>query len=260
MTIDSLLRQCDEDIPRPCNLVDARNRFRAVGHGSNRLCSADLVNLRHTCDLRCKKHIGIDLAIFRRHHHDDLAYPRDSGRHGIHENGRGIRCRSARHIDACSVKRYERLTENRSFLAIRQPRICLLLFVIPTNIVCRPLQRRDNRWISSPCRLSKFFLRHLKIFRRKICSVDELRVLDDGFITRTPHVFDDAPNDFCRRKIRTKNRLVCFADLRIQLHFIEWRLRQKFSHFALAEFSCCYDPHDFAPPLSNTLHKSSIKR
>ena len=69
----------------------------------NGLRAADFVDSLYACQSGRNQHIGIDGAIFRRHHHNDFTHACDYCRHGIHNDGGRVRCRTAGHIDTYSI-------------------------------------------------------------------------------------------------------------------------------------------------------------
>ena len=132
--------------------------------------------------------------------------------------------------------------------------------MVAAHIVRGSFQRCDDCRVCIFFRFGKLLFRYLKIFGGKICAIDELRVLDNGFIAMTAHVLDDAHGDFRRREIGAEDLSVRLANLWIELHLIEGRLHQELPYFIFTELFRRYNLHDFASPLSNALRKSSTKR
>ena len=87
MAVDLFLGQRDEDVARTRDLVDARDGLRAEGHRSDGLSAADLVDFLDAGRTRGDEDVGIDFAVLRRYHHDDLTDTSDRGRHSVHDDG-----------------------------------------------------------------------------------------------------------------------------------------------------------------------------
>ena len=62
------------------------DRLRAVSERGHRLRAADAVDFVDAAELRRRQHQRIELAVGRRHHHDDARHARDLGRHRIHQH------------------------------------------------------------------------------------------------------------------------------------------------------------------------------
>ena len=89
----------DEPVARADDLVDLRYGFGPERQRGDRLRAADLKDASNACDLCRGKDNGIDAAVRRRRRrHDDLAASRKDRGHAVHQHGRRICRRAARHV------------------------------------------------------------------------------------------------------------------------------------------------------------------
>ena len=80
--------------------VDGRDGLGPVGHGGDRLWTADTVELVHSRQACRGEHLGRDGTIGRGRHADhDGPHAGDTGRDRGHENARGVAREPARHVD-----------------------------------------------------------------------------------------------------------------------------------------------------------------
>ncbi len=83
----------------PDDLGDRRDGRRAIGERRHRLRAADAIDLVDAGELRGRQHQRLELAVRRRHHHDEPRHARDLGRHGVHQHRGRIGGGAARHIE-----------------------------------------------------------------------------------------------------------------------------------------------------------------
>ena len=87
------------------DLVDRRDRLRAIGERGDRLRAADAIDLIDAGDARRGEHQRIDMAVRRRHDHRQPAAARDLRRHGVHHDRGRIARRPAGNIEPDRVDR-----------------------------------------------------------------------------------------------------------------------------------------------------------
>ena len=87
------------------DLVDRRDRLRAVGQRGHGLGAADAPDLVGAGDLGRQHDQRIEHAARRRHDHDDARHARHLGRHDVHQHRGRIGRRAARHVDADRLER-----------------------------------------------------------------------------------------------------------------------------------------------------------
>ena len=81
------------------DLGDRRDRRGAVGQRRHRLRAADAIDLGDAGEMRRRQHQRIELAVRRRHHHDDARHAGDLGRHRVHQHRGRIGRGAARHVE-----------------------------------------------------------------------------------------------------------------------------------------------------------------
>ena len=113
----SLFCKCDIDVARSDDLVNLRHTLGSERHRSDRLCTADLVDLINA-SLFCGNEGGwIYLAILsRRGTHDNARNACNLCRENIHKNGGRIYGFAARHVYTGDVKRSNLLSQNDAVL------------------------------------------------------------------------------------------------------------------------------------------------
>ena len=81
------------------DLGDRLDGLGAVGERRHRLRAADAIDLVDAGELRGREHQRRELAVGRRHHHDEARHARDLGGHRVHQHRRRIGRGAARHIE-----------------------------------------------------------------------------------------------------------------------------------------------------------------
>ena len=82
------------------DLGDRRDGRGAIGERRDGLRAADAIDLVDAGEMRGGQHQRIELAVRRRHHHDDARHAGDLGRHGVHQHRGRIGGGAARHVEA----------------------------------------------------------------------------------------------------------------------------------------------------------------
>ena len=95
----------DIGVAGPDDLGDRLDRLGAVGERRHRLRAADAVDLVDAGELGRRQHQRVELAVRRRHHHDDARHARDLGRHRVHQHRGRIGGGAARHVEADRLDR-----------------------------------------------------------------------------------------------------------------------------------------------------------
>ena len=97
-TKHTTLGRCHKRISRPCNFINRRDRFGAIGKRGNRLRTANTVNFvdpRNTCG---HHHQRIAHSVRRWHHNRQTAHPCYFCRNRIHQYRTGIRRQTTWHV------------------------------------------------------------------------------------------------------------------------------------------------------------------
>ena len=137
------------------DLGDRRDRLGAVGERRHRLRAADAIDLVDAGELGRRQHQRRELAVRRRHHHDEARHAGDLGRHGVHQHRRRIGRGAARHVEP------DRLDRGPARAELDAERIGealvggLLAAVIGLDAVARELERVERlaaRRLSPPRR------------------------------------------------------------------------------------------------------------
>src|SRR5207248_1184119 len=140
------LRFADEPIPRPHDLVDARDRGRPVGERTDRLRAPhpeQPVHARQPC--RGEHDIGRRTPLRRRRDHDDLRHTGDDRGHGIHDHGRGIGGLAAGDVQPDPIERHHPHADLGAVrVALEKPLIGLVGVIVP-HPLHRELERSPQR-------------------------------------------------------------------------------------------------------------------
>ena len=259
MSVHGLFRQRDENIARSRDLIHARNRLRTERHRCDSLRAADLENLGNADFFRRKQHIRIDFPFTRRTHHDDFPHAGHRSRHRVHHDGGWISGRTARNIKSDAIERQHGLSKKRTFLTIRQPGFRLLFLMITAHICDRPAQGRHDLFIDQRFRFFELRLADEEILRRKLRTVDELRISHDGGVAFTPYVADNLRHNFRSRQICAEKFFITLADCRTQLHLVERGFPQKTFDFLFSAILHIDNSH-YLFSSRNISCKSSTKR
>ena len=133
------------DVAGADDLVHGGYTFGAVGKGCHGLCAARLENQINARNDRCCQNGGVYLAVPPGGgRHDDLPDARDLGRDDIHQNGRGVGSRAARHIDAGALDGGVLLPQHDAGGVVDNEIFVQLLLMEAANIPGGHLQGRDK--------------------------------------------------------------------------------------------------------------------
>ena len=98
-------------VARSDDLGHRLDRRRAIGERRHRLRAADAIDLVDAGELRRGQHERAELAVRRRHHHDDARHARDLGRYRVHQHRRRIGRGAARHVEPDRLDRAPAVAE-----------------------------------------------------------------------------------------------------------------------------------------------------
>ena len=154
----------------PDDLGDRLDRLGAVGERGHGLRAADAIDLVDAGELGRRQHQRGELAVRRRHHHDQPRAAGDLGRHRVHQHRRRIGRGAARHV---KPDRFDRGPARAHFDAERVGEalvVRLLAQVIGLDAVARELERGERlaaRRISPPPRSPSALTRMLTLARSR---------------------------------------------------------------------------------------------
>ena len=97
---DAALRRGDIGITRPGDLVDRRDRGRAISKRGDGLRATDAIDHGYARDVGRGQHQRVERAVRRRHHHHNPRDARNPRRHRVHQHRGWIRRSAAGHIDS----------------------------------------------------------------------------------------------------------------------------------------------------------------
>ena len=103
------LRRCHVGVAGSDDLVDLRDRLRAVSKRCHRLSAADGEHTIDPGEGGCRQHELVALAVWCGHRHDDLADAGDARRNHVHQDRRRIRGLPAGYVDADALERRDAL-------------------------------------------------------------------------------------------------------------------------------------------------------
>ena len=174
------------------DLVDRRQRGRAVGERADRLRAADGEHAINAREVRRREHRGVGDAIGRRHHHDDLAHAGHLGRHRVHQHRRGVRGLAARHVEPDPIERRDRDAEHRAIGFDLAPADAQLSAVVALDALTREHQRVADVGIEPVKRRREFARRTLqRRHARRLHAIEARRVVEHRGVTARAHVGED---------------------------------------------------------------------
>ena len=163
----------------------------AVGERGHCLRAADTIDFVDAGQLRRRQHQRAELALRRRHHHDQARHARDLGRHRIHQDRGRIGRGAARHVEADCLDRGPAVAE------LDPERIgkTLVLGQLPAMISLDPLAGERKR-IERAAVAGGVGHRNLggsdtQAGRGEVDPIEFLGQLDQRLITARGHVGDD---------------------------------------------------------------------
>ncbi len=140
-TVNQLFRCRHEDITRSCNHIHFRDRLCTVCHRSDRRCTTDFENFRHTAEVTGGQQQLIDLIIRCRSTNDDLFNACDNSRYGIHQQRTGISSLPSGNIESRTVDRCYLLPQYRAILLKIDPGFWHQLLMIRFDTIIGKVQR-----------------------------------------------------------------------------------------------------------------------
>ena len=178
-------------VARADDLGHRLDGFGAVGQRRDSLCASDPVDFAHPGKLRRGQHQRIELAIRRGHHHHHARDTRNARRHRIHQHGRRIGGRAARHVKAGRLDRGPARAEFDTkrvgeAIVLRQ-----LAAVKALDPFAGQLQRRDGFAVAGGDRGIDLGLAHPQTAAVQRQAVEFRRCLDQRRIAPRRHVADD---------------------------------------------------------------------
>ena len=123
------------------DLGDRLDGRGAIGERRHRLRAADAIDLVDTGKLSRRKHQRHELAVRRRHHHDDARHAGDLGRYGVHQDRGGIGRGTARHVEADRLDR----RPARAELDTQRVGVAVVLRELPAVENLDPVARERQR-------------------------------------------------------------------------------------------------------------------
>ena len=181
------LRFGDVDIAWADDLVDPRQRLRAVGERGHGMRAADGDHAVDPGQRGGRKDQRIRIGT----HHHELAHAGNLRRHRVHEHGRRIRRLAARHVKAHALERRQALPQSRAVRLGVLPGLLQLLLVEAADAIVRHLQCFCLLTRDGP-RVRK---RHFE-FRNGTGghAIEALRVLEDRGVAAVAHGLNNAFN------------------------------------------------------------------
>src|SRR3954468_21688536 len=182
------LRLGDIDVARTHDLIDPRQRCRAVCESGDGVRAADRYDAVHPGELGRRE----DQRIRVRAHHDEAAHTGDLGGNRVHKHGRRIRRLTARHIQAHTLERRDPLAQTGSVALGVLPGRLRLLFVKGADALMRGLQRFQLLPGHAAGSLAPLFLRNLELREgASAYAVKTLRILEHRGVAAGAHFGDD---------------------------------------------------------------------
>ena len=191
LTEDQALRCIYIDIARAADLIDTRDRLRTIGHRSDRLGTADLIDLGSAGDAGSSEDNRSDRTIgTRRCAQYDTRASGCSCRNNIHEDCGRERSRAARYIDTCDADRTDAHADLRAFCHIHLKAGLDLSLVEGQDIGGCFLDDLDQIRIKRCDRVSDLLVCHADIGSIDVRLIEFLRVLKDCRIAILLDVID----------------------------------------------------------------------
>ena len=173
------------------DLGDRRDRRRAVGERRDRLRAADAIDLVDAGELRRRQHQRVELAVRRRHHHDDARHARDLGRHGVHQHRRRIGRGAARHVEPDRLDRGPAVAELDAERIGEAVVLRHLAAVIGLDAVARELERVERAAVAGRGRGVELGCGDAQADLVEIDAVEFPGELDQRAVAVAAHVGDD---------------------------------------------------------------------
>src|SRR3954467_8692807 len=178
----------DIDVARTDDLIDPRQRRRAVCEGGGGVRAADGYDAVHARELGRRE----DQRIRVRGHHDEAAHTGDLGGNRVHNHGRRVRRLPARHIHGHTPEPRDALAETGSVGRGLLPGRLRLLFMegadaLMRGLQCFPLFPGHPAGSTAPLFLGNFELAE----RASAYAVETMRILEHRGVAAGAHFGDD---------------------------------------------------------------------
>ena len=134
------------------------------------------------------------MAAGRRHHHDDSLHARDLRRHDVHQHGRGIGRRAARHIEADGIERRPAPAELDAGRVAETKILGPLPLVEGGDALQREIERRELLLRAFAFGGGDLGGRNGDAGLGEINPVEALRIVDQRLIPAGDHILDDGAN------------------------------------------------------------------
>ncbi len=138
--------------------------------------------------MRGGQHVGIDLAVGHRHHHDNLADSGNFRRDGVHQHRRRVRGLAARDIDTDPVERCHHLPQLDIRLILGKPGLFLLFAMECSDPFCGQPQPGHSVVVDSRKGLVDLLFCDLEFVGIELETIKPLSVFTEGHITPCPHI------------------------------------------------------------------------
>ena len=168
---------CHKSIAGAYDLIHTGHTFCPIRQRANGLCTTDFCR---------RQNHRIDLALFCRSRHNDFPYPCDFCRNGIHQNRRGIACRTAGYIDTSSVQRNDLLSQHHTVFFCND-KVRTFLFFMESPNVCRRFFQNGNEFrVYRRHSRHTFFRCHFQHIQ--LGTIKAFTVTPQGFVAIFPHI------------------------------------------------------------------------